>query len=656
MSSIAQHLSDTANIADVVEKPSAMHAMSTSAKERLRNVLLSDSYQFTLAVCRHHDLVPEIHMPISYAACGLADKLAWCITQSGFESYVIEQFRRELRARRIDPKTPQGVEQLQILLNFVNFRVSRGTFKSSVITHGGVTFTATRDPNTTNKLTSSSDPKAWQFNNQIGETLRSGLYRDIFPERVPEGNLNELITQKRATLGGRTISHPQTTIEAGGYMSKDIGAHYDHFWTDDLVVEENATVAAFPGVEQWLTNMPGLFMLTSLKANRLRRIFVGTRWDDENGNATDDHHWLTTGNRAVECLTIFVPIEVHEGEVESVLQRGTPTMPSFIPEPMVQVIQNSVLSSEGERKGIRSWRNNYLLNPQAGGAQFFTESLVNDPDRMYQTRAAKMSDGKYDPSGKFYVRRYARDEQGRPIHKTTGKPLAQYEMVNNRKAETKWRDDAKVLTLNPWSDMDRVMTIDPSYAGGGDRWAVTVAGIDYDGVKYPLETMAGEDGQEGWIEAADDLEKFYRPRVIGFGAGGMQKQVVPNMFQNDPRLRRMKSRLVPVSEAIESKKARIRNGVLEPLKIYKILLPPHASGEAGDFGAQIIRDEMIGYKGDKKAVDAILDTLWMIDAVAKRKQNPEDYREEMERRKEMEARYRRSVDPVLGIPMEGVAA
>jgi hypothetical protein len=625
LTSLGQHISDVSSATEAVDRPSVRHALSTTKHEELRNFLLSDSYAFTYIVCGHRELVPEVHMPVSYAATGSAQKLAWVLTQSGFEGYVIDQFRKGCRVRGINPSTAEGVAKLDAALDWVNFRLPRGTFKSSVITHGGGTFTAIRDPNTTAKITTALDDKAWELNKQIGKTIISGIVADLFPERVPASPHKD-ITEAAITLGGRTISHPQPTISAFGYLTKDVGGHYDTFWTNDLVVggpQGNATPTQLPGVRTWLTGMSGYFMVT----RRVRRIHEGTCWDED-----DDHAFLTSGKRASACFSIHVPIEVHEGEVVNILERGTPTMPTFLPAEKIQQIQDAVLSDEKETEGAQSWRCNYLLNPGAGGGRLFSAPIVNDPDRSwmgpYEHPKAKL-DKQY--ANRFMVGRVARDEQGRVLLDKDGK--------------------VKKLLFDPWKDLDRVITLDPAWSVGADNWALTVAGVDHQMVKFQLETRSATTGVDGWIDALLELDAFYKPRVIGFDKGGYQDPVIQNMLKTDRRLRKLKGRIFPVPHNNINKKARIRAGVAEPLKMFRWLLLPASTADEGDFGAQATRDEMIAYKGDPKAVDGILDSLAMVDAIARRTSSEEERREYEKVARQREAQRRRMIDPVLGVPL-----
>jgi hypothetical protein len=373
---------DQENAIETAVSRDRRHSMSTDQYLRLKNWLLSDSYAFTEVICGHGDLIPEFHAPISYAFTHLTDQLIRTLDDPAYESYVTAHIRSELSSRGIDWNTPEGRDKVDKLLDIVNLRAYRGSFKSSVGTHGGGVFIATKDPNRTIWLVSNSDINAWAFCGQIGETILSGPYQDWFPERVPVGNPHELVTGSRVTLGGRSISHPQTNIEADGYLTKRISAHFDTFLVDDLVVRENASPALLPGVAQWISGMPGFEMHT----RRVWQRFAGTRWA-----VGDDHSKIAREALRDICLSIIVPIETYEsGYVENILQRGTPTNPKLHPPEAISRLQAKYLADDKE--GPISWRSNCLLDPSANTGRLFPDHVIEDRERRYERGAHKEQD------------------------------------------------------------------------------------------------------------------------------------------------------------------------------------------------------------------------------------------------------------------------
>jgi hypothetical protein len=641
MSSIQSHLDDIANAKEVVGSPAQRHALSTDGMERLKAFLLADSYAFTEIVAGHTDLIPEYHMPLSYAATGSTDKLIWVLTQSGFESYVIDQFRKEFAIR--DILISRDRQLVDEALDWVSFRWSRGTFKSSVVTHGGATFTATNNPNSTARIIHAIDEKAWEFCEQIAATILSGTYRDLFPERLPPGKLNEQVTMKHITLGGRNIPSPQTTIQAGGYKSKDIAAHYDVWWVNDLVVGGeggNATPVALPGVHGWLKSMTGFFMPMS----RIRRRHEGNKWDDD-----DDDTWLTSGARARACLTIRVPIEVHDGEVVNILQRGTPTLPKLYPAAKIQQLQDSVLSDESDADGAKTWRCNYLLDPGAGGARIFPAAIVDDRDRWWMgpyehPKAAKHAEFKE----RFLVARYKRDKEGYPVYGDKDARLAGKRIEppkgENFRTWSDWRTLGKIVIHDPWVHLDRVGVLDPAWEDGGNNWAASIVGADSDMVMMELHTLSDTTGLDGWVEAVLELDARYKPRVWGFDNGAYQDAVIKNLMKTDKRLRRIRNRFEPVQHRNATKLSRMKAGLGEPLKMHRFLLDPSEGGQA-------TRDELKKVRGVPKEKNGIPDALSMAPAVLRRRKSKEEQEEQARQIRAQAAAYRRSVDPALGVPL-----
>jgi hypothetical protein len=612
-------LSDQADAAASARSLGRRHAMSTGQFTRFREFLLGDSYAFAQIVCGHTDLVPELHMPLSYVACGLSDKLRTVLDASGFDSYVTRRLRTELHKRHIDWRTKEGAALLDSQLDFVNIRWFRGSFKSSTVTHAGVTFMAVQDPNRTIKITHAIDDKAWEFCGQIGDTVRSGIFQDIFPDRMPDDPKGD-ITQKKITLGGRTISHPQTTIQAAGYTTKDTGGHYDVFITDDLVTEQNSSSAGLKTVHAWLKGMPGFYMNT----RRIRRVHVGTKYDED-----DDDKFLTSGKLATRCLTIRVPIEEYEGEVQNILERGRPTIPQLYTKEKIQLLQDSVLSDERELDGARSWRCNYLLDAAAGGGRLFSASLVDDENRWWMGPYAHPSERAFPD--RFLVARLARNGEGR---------------VLDTKGDV-WSAESglprQVLRFDPWRQLDVVMAVDPAWKEGGDNWAVSVVGFDHENVGFQLETRSDTTGTEGWINAVAELDAIYKPRIIGADSNAYQEELVNEKFRNNKLLRRLKSKLVPVkAQNNQTKPSRIRAGVAEPLKSFKLLLDPSEYGTPA-------RDEMKAYKGDPKAVDGILDSLAMARSLANRKSSADEQQRLKERIAARERAIRTTYDPATGV-------
>lgn len=335
-----------------------------SEKAMLREYLLSDPFDFAKVVCNYPDLTDRFHRPAIYIITGQIDKLIALLDNPEFNSYVIEALRYELVSRGIDWHTPHGYARFHELLQWINIRFYRGSGKSSVGTHASVLWFGTRNPNETIALISGNDDGAWAFCQQIADTMHSDIYRDFFPERIPKGRLDELITRRRIWFGGRNITHPQWTVEARGYTSNWTRTHFNRFFLDDVVARETCSAPHLKAAHGFLAGLPGMWM----PMVPIYRHHIGTIYDEK-----DDNYVLS---RADGCLTIMVPIMTYDHEITDVTELGTPTNPEWHDLTRIRAIQSAILNDPDE--GPISWRRNFLLDPGAGGGRMFPPSLVDN--------------------------------------------------------------------------------------------------------------------------------------------------------------------------------------------------------------------------------------------------------------------------------------
>lgn len=625
-------------------------SLSIAAHARLRALLLSDSFLFARRICKHLDLIPAIHMPLSYLACGLTDRLIETLDMPGLDSYLTRKLRAEFERRlsqQFGPtpwRTAAGRNAIDALINgtmmrpaIVNIRMFRRLFKSSVITHAGTLFIGTVDPNETIKITHAVDPKAWEFCEQIGATINSGIYHDYFPDRIPHGDLTRLITQKRITLGGRTISHPQTTIQASGYNTKEEAAHYSVFVTDDLVTDLNSSPGELREVLKYMKRMTGYYMPT----RRIRRLEVGTKHDED-----DDDTFLTTGDRIEHCLTLRMPIEEHSYRVTNILERGKPTCPELFPAERITIEQTHVLSGDADEDGYRVWWNQYLLSATGGTLRLFPADVVDDPDYWWMG-PYEHPNANWSKRGHYLIARWRRDGNGKLVPKRDHTLYAGDELV------TDWRKHAELLSFDPWQEMDRVLLVDPSWSDReqSDNWAVSCVGQDYDNVKCQLQTLSDTTGMEGWISALDYLDSIWQPRAWGIDATASQDPMIENTIRTDKRLRKMASRMVKLHHTQRSKGSRMMEGLAQPLLCHRFLLaPPYREQNVDKFGGNITRSELKMIKSTPKHAvstdqDGIADSLAMSGSVLRsvRKSIPP------------EPQRPTVIDPVLGVPIAEAA-
>lgn len=636
--SMAQHLSDLGSAGEAVDKLAVRHAMSSDKLAELRRFLLSDAYSFTYLVCRHRDIVPEVHMAMCYASAGQAGKLAWLITQSGFEGYVIDHFRQACAARAIDPRTIDGVYALDRALDWQNQRWPRGWYKSSAITHGGTVIEATQDPNRSILIVCAKEDKANQLVEQSGKTIQSGTYADIFPDRVPKAARD--ISKTEVTVAGRTVSSREKTIQGTSYVTREISGHYGTIRTDDIVIRDvrGGIVGGGEGgpAIRWLHGMRGMRIL----AQRWRRIHVGTinSFDD------DDHAWLSYGRRASRVMSIVIPAEIYEGGVypDSVYTRGTPTAPTFFDEKAILEALDETVADESEADGVEAFRSDFWLAPSKNATRLFTEDVVNDPDRAwmgpYEHPDRKLRER--EPH-RFMLARFKRNDDGQLLDRN-GKTL-------DVKADG-WRKLVALETFDPWSDLDRIVTLNTTWASGGKRWALTVSGVDPQLTRFQLETRSGDGGANEWADALRDVAKLYKPRVIGLDRKAHADSVVQNMLKTDKRLLGLRSRVVGVDQQDTTEEARIRASLSEPLNSYRLMLLAISEDTTRDYGASITRKELLMFRAGSDKAWPILDSIAMTAALMRAVQTKEERHRIEQRAKEASARAQREYDPMIGGP------
>ena len=640
--SMQQYLSDLDSADEAVNKLAVRHALSTDKMRELSDWLLRDAYAFGYLICNHRRLLPEVHMAMCYSAAGQAQKLAWLITQSGFEGFIIDHFRSACRSHGIDPTTAEGVERLDKKLDWQNQRWSRGWYKSSTISHTGAVITGTLDPNRTILLVCAKEDKAFEIVEQAGETLKSGIYQDFFPHRVP-AKARDISKSEGITFGGRTVSARERTFQGASYISREIGGHHSDIYTDDLVIRDprGGIIGGGEGgpAIRWLHGMPGLRIL----GQRFRRRHLGTI----NDMLDDDHAWLTYGARQRNIISIVVPSETFpEGKFpSSVMERGTPTAPTFFGVEAITEALEGCLADETEIDGVEAFRSDYWLSPISQKSRMFEKEIVNDPDRIwlgpYEHPKSRLRHKEHiDYTKRFMVGKYARDERRRPLSKKDRKTPIDV---------PDWKPLAHIDVFDPWADMDTVVTLNTTWNDGGKRWALTVAAIAHDMTKLQLETRTGSGGVDEWAGALVAVNELYEPRAIGIDKKAFTDPIIQNRMQKtDTKLRALRSKCVGVDISDSIEESRIRAGVAEPLRNYQLLLLASGDPEK-DYGATHTRREMIRYRPGSDETWPILESLAMIDAVARKPLTKEEREKIRTSRVTAQNDYARRINPYTGV-------
>lgn len=505
---------------------------------------LNDSYDLTKFICKHRDLVDSYHRPLSYLATHSTEKLASLLLRDEYPSYVLEQIREECHEKGVFEDDPDFVRKLDYAIDFVNLRLFRGSFKSSVVTHGGNVHILTKYPNFTNALMASGDDPAIEFNSQIRETLRSDIYQQLFPERVPKpesGKLADLWTQSRLFMGGRTISHPQWNIEAQGFLSEWTRMHFNRLNTDDIVGERTLE-SELPEIERRLKGISGLYMLKK----RIWRVHVGTVW-----YPADDHYHL---KKIDKMFTIEVPIEIFpEGQPDDLTVRGIPTCPELFEtegisaEEAITNLQNEIYSKDETGAGEAAWSRNYLLNAGLGGAVVFPPHLI--------------SMSKYLARGET--------NEGYEV----GVPK------KNKFGEYLYEDPEKRYLAREWQKLHAggfafYFGVDPAFStsNSADDWAIAVIAVDPSGRYFVPAVYRGK----GWHNLVDRLcEKapLWNVRKIGFEKQTAQ-EVINDAMKWNPKFRRIARLIELFTTGNKSKEDRIRALVASNMAAGRMFLNP----------------------------------------------------------------------------------
>lgn len=560
----------------------------------LKQWYLDDPFAFAKDICGHRDLTNQFHRPLIYLAGGCVDQLLPLLNDPSFDSFIVRAIRSNLERRRIDWNSPEGIQRFRSLLDFVSILIYRGAGKSSSITHATTLWRMTRDPNETIALISATDDKAWSFMRQIRETILSDAYRAFFPERIPD-RIDKILTEKRITLNGRTVSSPEPTLMGQGYKSNWIGTHFNRFVIDDLVGLNNCSPTELTGVREFLAFLPGLYMPEITRP--VSRTHVGTRYDEE-----DDAGLLS---RIEACFQVEIPIEVHKGPILSLTQKGEPTNPEWHPRAKIDVLRETIINDP--EQGPQSWRYNYLLNPSAGGARIFPPEFVDS--QKYRKVPTK--------DGKSF--------------------LVQLPDLNSEGEQLRTKEGALKFLLRDPMRIYRVIGCDQAFSEDGDDWAVSVVAMDERGNRIQLETRTGK-GHSRMREAVSYLNEVWRPVWVGLEKGAAQETVI-DLMKEDAKFASMRSKIVPVTHGSKSKEYRLRNNVAENLRMRRLWIDPDDP---------VTPREMKDYRPGPKAKDNILDSLSIAEHLLKRVAKAEGEDGWHARIRRSQARRRREIDPDLG--------
>lgn len=574
-----------------LETGKAPVGLSGEDAKKLRAACDADPFLFLRVVCGYDRLVHTFHAPLVYMLSGRVDILSAMFQNEAFmkKSFTAREIQSVLKNRHgvHDISGFAGAKRAGELFDFVNLRQYRGSGKSS-IGHGIDAYDLAVNPQNTILICSAAEDRAVSFSRQVRMIYEGEVFKALYPDRYAGSNL----TDRRITLAGRRPISPQAGIEAWGYTSSIVGAHFNIFSIDDLTIDSNVFDVT-TGIPAFLAGLGGLY-----EPRRIRRRHFGTVWDE-----LDDHYILS---QVSTCFSLVIPVEDFGGDPpEDIRMRGIPTNPDWHPTEAIEALQQEILASN---EGAPSWRRNFMLDPTAGGGRMFTRRML---DQATWFEAEKKED-----NGRVikYCVTYARDGIGRQILNEEGEPKLDF-------------CDMRSLSV--------YIGCDQSVSDEGDEWGVAVLGISPNGRGYILETRRGH-GYERMLNFVVISADKWKPSRIGLEKGGMQDSTLYWM-NIDPKFASIRGLLEGVPTGNERKESRISNSVAEPMRINRLYVK---------HGDQDCIDEMLKYKPSDKADDGLLDAISIAATLAKAPAKSAELAAAISRKKKRSFSNR---DPITGI-------
>ena len=191
----------------------------------------------------------------------------------------------------------------------------RSMYKSTVCTHGAITWELLRDQNLRIGLCASNVDMAEQFMTPVrmnfeDNPLIEAIFPDYCPRKGEKGNVLEKIwNSQRIVLPNRTLRMPEPSVKCLGAGGSVAGNHFDLLSVDDLISEKELDSERSAGADmvkkgQWFSSNQDTLLITPRKS----RVFLAaTRY------AVDDpYEDLFTEVRNTYGFWDDLPYEVNE--------------------------------------------------------------------------------------------------------------------------------------------------------------------------------------------------------------------------------------------------------------------------------------------------------------------------------------------------------
>ena len=209
------------------------------------------------------------------------------------------------------------------------FLMPRNTFKSSVITCGYALFKIIDNPNIRILLYSDSATKAQGFLTDIKNHLEGkaggSRFREIYGDWTVSPR-EEVWNTSQITVGVRTDSRKEPTIDTAGIETSRVGMHYDLIIFDDIVTDINTTTKA---------QMDKTYECYQKSLSLLKPggeiLIVGTRWSfgDAYGRIIDENQ----GNPSFKIIIKKAYEDTRDGKTYNFADCGEESLtPEFLEE------------------------------------------------------------------------------------------------------------------------------------------------------------------------------------------------------------------------------------------------------------------------------------------------------------------------------------
>jgi len=435
----------------------------------------------------------------------------------------------------------------------------RGSYKSTIGSHGVDSWEAFRNPNIRIRVVSSIIERAHSFKNIARSTFDSNaFFAMIAPEYVPPKGAPRW-NETEFVLPNRTRNYPDPTMSAGGATGSAEGVHVDLLDIDDIEGLEDldalhrASASLYQKKKWFATNTTALLVdLTS--RIRLKGTFYGA----------DDVHSAIMADAKTISGFLDPEFQAHEGGVWNVYYRSW------------------------EEDGVEVF-------PEVMNKKRYAKLLTEDPWTAITQYANKARDPQVSEFYKYETKRCSLMWSPKNKKWFIKKGLLEDDELSN------WEDEPSMKLLS-LEGLSIGMFVDPAgtdraISARASRTAIEVIALDAEENSYLLWSRVGYYSVHTLFDLIfEGCQKFEgHIQVVGVEANAMQKIIAP-LLEKERSLRNYYINPVPIM-ATGDKEARIRMNVGRALMKGQVWL---CEGEAKEF-----EEERMLFPGNEYKRDAL---------------------------------------------------